>query len=167
MNAIFNRRSIRSFNGMKVEDEKLDKILRAGMQAPSAYNQQPWDFIVVRNKESLVRLSESNEYAGSLANADICIIVLGNTHRMRLSEMADQDLGACTQNILLQVADLGLGAVWYGTSPIKERMEFIKNEFKLSNNFIPYSMIGIGYPKIENANSFIDRFDASRITYVN
>lgn len=165
MNAIFTRRSVRSFTTDKVEDEKIDKILRAGMQAPSAYNQQPWEFIVVRNREKLVRLSKSNEYAGSIAEANLGIIIIGNTKRMRLPEMADQDLGACTQNVLIQIADLGLGAVWYGTSPIKSRMEFIQKEFNLGENQVPYSMIGVGYPKNPNANTFIDRFDASRVLY--
>lgn len=167
MNAIFTRRSVRTFTTQDVEDEKIDKILRAGMQAPSAYNQQPWEFIVVRGTENLQRLSESNPYASSLALANVAIIVIGNTERMRLEEMADQDLGACTQNILIQVADLGLGAVWYGTAPIKERMKFIQKEYNLSKNLQPYSMIGIGYPKNEKANVFIDRYDASRIRYVN
>lgn len=166
MNAIFTRRSVRSFSGARVEEDKVDYILRAGMQAPSAYNQQPWDFIVVRNKEKLKRLSQSNQYAGSLNEADVCIIVLGNVDRMRLPEMAEQDLAACTQNILIQVAELGLGAVWYGTSPIEERMKFIQDEFNLSRNLIPFSMIGIGYPKNENANVYLDRFDPSRINYI-
>lgn len=166
MNAIFTRRSVRTFSGKKIEDEKIDKILRAAMQAPSAYNQQPWEFIVVRNKKTLERLSQSNEYAGSLADADVGIIIIGNTQRMRLPEMADQDLGACTQNLLIQVADLDLGAVWYGTAPIQNRMQFIQKEFNLGKHQLPYSMIGIGYPKNPNANVFLDRYDSSRITYI-
>lgn len=166
MEAIFTRRSVRSFKNQRIEDEKVDKMLRAAMQAPSAYNQQAWEFIVVRNKETLQRLSTSNQYAGSLADADVGIIILGNTERMALQLMWEQDLGACTQNLLLQATALGLGAVWYGTTPYKDRMEFIQKEFDLTENFLPYCMIGIGYPKNENANKFLDRYDASKVRYV-
>lgn len=166
MEAIFTRRSVRSFKNQRIEDEKVDKMLRAGMQAPSAYNQQAWEFIVVRNKQVLKRLSTSNQYAGSLADADVGIIILGNTEKMTLQLMWEQDLGACTQNILLQATALGLGAVWYGTTPYKDRMEFIQKEFNLSENLLPYCMLGIGYPKNENANTFIDRYDADKVRYV-
>lgn len=166
MESIFERRSVRSFKSQRVEDEKVEKMLRAGMQAPSAYNQQAWEFIVVRNKEIMKRLSTSNQYAGSLADADVCIIILGNTEKMTLQLMWEQDLGACTQNVLLQATELGLGSVWYGTTPYKDRMEFIQKEFNLTENLLPYCMIGIGYPKNENANHFIDRYDADKVRYV-
>lgn len=167
MNSIFIRRSVRSFSEQEVESDKIEKILRAAMQAPSAANQQPWEFIVVKGKENLEKLSGFNPYASSLADANLGIIVLGNKERFKFAEHWEQDLGASTQNILLEATELGLGSVWYGTAPNKERMEYIKNLYNLAENILPYSVIGIGYPKSQNANTFVDRFDESRVRYIN
>ena len=57
MKEIFNRRSIRKFKDQEVEPEKIEKLLRAAMQAPSAANQQPWEFIVVKERESLLKIT--------------------------------------------------------------------------------------------------------------
>ena len=53
MNAIFKRKSIRNFLDKEIEDEKIERLLKAGMQAPSAMNTQPWEFIVVKDKKAL------------------------------------------------------------------------------------------------------------------
>ena len=52
MNTIFTRRSIRRFENKPVETEKLDRIVRAGMQAPSAHNRQPWEFLVITDEDA-------------------------------------------------------------------------------------------------------------------
>ena len=58
MNTIFTRVSIRKFQDRPVEPEKLEKLLRAAMAAPSAKNHQPWEFYVVKNRDIIERLSE-------------------------------------------------------------------------------------------------------------
>ena len=167
MNAIFTRRSVRHFSDKPIENEKIETLLRAAMQAPSAANQQPWSFIVVRGRENLDELSKYNAYAGCLKNADAAIIVLGDSKRMILPDMWQQDLAAATQNIQLQAVELGLGTVWLGTAPHKTRMEFICNLFEIDEHLLPYSVIAVGYPKKEDANHFIDRFDPERVRYIN
>ena len=76
MNEIFNRRSIRKFKAQEVEPEKIDKLLRAAMQAPSAGNQQPWEFIVVQNKERLGQIAEASPYAKSAAGSAVTFVRL-------------------------------------------------------------------------------------------
>ncbi len=56
MNAIFKRKSIRKFLDKEIEDEKIERLLRAGMQAPSAINSQPWEFLVVRDKKGIGKI---------------------------------------------------------------------------------------------------------------
>lgn len=165
MNSIFTRRSVRQFADKPVEIEKVEKLLRAAMQAPSAANQQPWEFIVVTDKTSLMKLSQYNPYAGSLKNADLAIIVLGNTDRMMYPEHWEQDLGAATQNILIEATELGLGSVWFGTAPNAERMAFIRNLYSIDEKLLPYSVIAIGYPIDENVFKFVDRYDETRVRY--
>lgn len=67
MNAIFNRASVRVFKDAPVEKEKIEMLLKAAMQAPSAGNQQPWEFIVVEDKKTLEQLSETDAYAKFVA----------------------------------------------------------------------------------------------------
>ena len=58
MNAIFKRKSIRQFLDKEIEDEKIERLLRAGMQAPSAINSQPWEFLVVKDKEGIEKIEK-------------------------------------------------------------------------------------------------------------
>ncbi|CRZ35327.1 nitroreductase [Herbinix hemicellulosilytica] len=165
MDAIFNRRSIRKYKEQAVEQEKIDKILRAAMQAPSAVNQQPWEFIVVQDKENLRKLAELSPYSKMVAEAPLAIVVLGNEDRMRYKHHWEQDLGAATQNILLEAAYLGLGAVWLGVAPIEDRMDYIRNIFGLGKKLKPFCVIPIGYPAEGQENKFVDRYDPSKVHY--
>lgn len=166
MKEIFERRSVRSFSGKPVEEEKIEKLLRAAMQAPSGGNGQPWEFIVVSGKENLKALAAYHVYASSLVGAEYGIVVLSNQKRGSMPHYYQQDLAAVTQNIMLEATHLGLGTVWYGCAPIESRIDFIKKLYDLPDDIIPFSVVAVGYPKDPNANKFVDRFDPSRITYV-
>jgi nitroreductase len=165
MEVIFNRRSIRRYKKQAVEEEKIEKILRAAMQAPSAANQQPWEFIVVRDKDNLKKLSEISAYSKMVAEAPLAIVVLGNEDKMRLQHHWEQDLAAATQNILLEAAYLGLGSVWLGVAPMEDRMKFIADVYGLKSKIKPFCVIAIGYPEEGQENKFVDRFDPTRIHY--
>ncbi len=166
MNSIFTRRSIRAFEDKAVEAEKIEKILRAAMQAPSAANGQPWKFIVVQGDENLLQLSKYNPYAASIQGAAFAVVVLCDNSKLVLPDMWQQDLSAVTQNILLQATELGLGSVWYGTAPDKRKMDYISELYNLDSSISPFSVVGIGYPKKADAIKFVDRFDETRIRYV-
>ncbi|MDF2928832.1 nitroreductase family protein [Anaerospora sp.] len=160
--AIQNRRSIRSFEGRPVEKEKVEKLLRAGMQAPSAGNQQPWEFIVIEDKETLQKMSKAHIYAGPIKNAPLGIIVLSSEKYLKYKQYFQQDLAAATENILLAAVELGLGTVWMGVAPEEERMSFIKELFNLPQGIEAFAMLAIGY---STSNKFEDRFDCARIHY--
>lgn len=163
MEIINNRRSIRTYKEIKVENEKIDKLLRAAMQAPSAYNQQAWEFIVVENKETLKKLSEMSQYSKPIEKSSVTIIVLANKDNFLVPECWQQDLGAATQNILLEVVELGLGGVWMAAAPFEDRMNYIRDMFNLQENILPYSVIPIGYP--EEENKFVDRYNSEKVHY--
>ena len=74
MNEIFSRVSIRKFTNQPVEREKIVTMLRAAMQAPSAHNQQPWEFYVVSDKDMLEKLSHISKYSMSIKNAPVAIV---------------------------------------------------------------------------------------------
>ena len=74
MDSIFHRVSIRKFQDKPVEPEKIEKLLRAAMAAPSAGNQQPWEFYVVTNRDLIQKLSATSPYAGCAKNAPVLIV---------------------------------------------------------------------------------------------
>ena len=165
MESIFTRRSVRSYNDKYVEEEKVEKILKAGMQAPSAGNQQPWEFIVVRDREILKKLASASIYAKCVDTAPVAIVLLINNDGLRFPDYAAQDMGACTQNILLEAVKQGLGAVWLGIAPLKDREKRVSGIFDLDDKFEPFAIIPMGYPLNDDANHFIDRFDDNKVTY--
>lgn len=165
MDAIFSRRSVRSYLTRPVESGKVEMLLRAAMQAPSAGNQRPWEFVVVRDRDALVRLSEMSPYSGHIARAPLAIVLLGNRGRLRFPENWEQDMGAAAENILLEAVDQGLGAVWTGVHPVPERVEAIRGQFSLPEELMPFAVIAIGYPEKPNANHHLDRYDPERVHF--
>jgi nitroreductase len=94
LKGIFNRRSIREFKDQVVEPEKIDKLLRAAMQAPSAANQQPWEFIVVKDKAALGRLSQVSPYSKPVAGSAITFVLLANTSELKVPTAWQEDMSA-------------------------------------------------------------------------
>ncbi|MBR5873880.1 MAG: nitroreductase family protein [Oscillospiraceae bacterium] len=164
MDIIFNRRSVRKYTEQKIEPEKIDRMLRAAMQAPSAGNQQPWEFIVIDDKETLVKLADFSRYAKMLPGAALGIVVL-ERQTLKYPPLVEQDLGACVQNLMLQATEDGLGTVWLGISRGDEREAFVAEMFNLPESVRPYGVVSIGYPEDENANHFVDRYDETRVHY--
>jgi len=147
--AILTRRSIRKYSREKVTDNQIEIILKAGMYAPSAMNQQPWHFIVIDDREKLNLIMEVHPYSKMLKEAGLAILVCGD-ERLQLSKgYWVVDCGAATQNLLLAAHGIGLGAVWLGVHPREERKSGIRKIFHLPDHVQPFSLISIGYPAEE------------------
>ena len=163
MDPIFARVSIRHFTAQPVEREKIEQLLRAAMAAPSATNQQPWEFVVVTEPEMLRRLSECSPYAGCLRQAPLGIAVCMRTEGLRAPDYAQIDASAATENILLEAVHLGLGAVWLGIAPVPERMEAVRQVLGAPETIQPFGLVACGYPDkpVIPAN----RYDPARVHY--
>ena len=161
--AIFTRRSIRKFTEKKIPGEMVIRILETAMYAPSERNTQPWHFIVVNEKQILHKIPSIHPFADMCYEASHAVLVCGDTNIEKLEGYIALNCGAATQNILLAVHDLGLGAVWLGVYPRKERMEPLSKLFSLPENITPVSLVAIGYPA-ESKNT-PDRFMIERIHY--
>ncbi len=126
LKSIMSRTSDRMFVPDKeVGEETIETILRAGMAAPSGVNRQPWQFVVVSNKELLKQLAASLPYCHCANEAAFAIVVCGD--KSRFLEGVDnqlwvQDLSAASENILLATHALGLGAVWTALYPHQDRI---------------------------------------------
>lgn len=165
INAIFKRRSVRSFLAKELEPEKIEILLRAGMQAPSACNTQAWEFIVVNDRSILDKIAENHSFAKMCREAPAAIIVCACPGKQGGTSEGffPQDCAAVTENILLQAVDLGLGAVWCGVYPKKNLISSMKELFGIPDDIIPFNIIAVGYPKTEPVA--VDRFDPSKIHY--
>lgn len=162
MSLIVNRKSIRKYTNQKIEKEKITELLKAGMQAPSAKNQQPWKFIIVDNREILDELSLTSTGSWMLKTATLAIIPI-ILPAEKAPHFAVQDLSAATENILLEATNLGLGSVWIGIYPLEERVNHVEKVLKITGEVHPFSIIALGYPLDEKET--ISRYDESRIYY--
>ena len=145
---INTRRSIREYDGREVEDEKIEKILKAGMQAPgSRLGAEPWEFLIIKNKETLAKIGEIKP---RVTNAPVAILLIANIERSFYKLVWQQDMSAAAENMLLEAVNLGLGGLWNGVAPEEERMNAIGEI--------------VGLPKDENLKPFC-KFDESRIHY--
>lgn len=160
---IKKRRSVRRYEERAVEPEKIETLLRAAMQAPSAKNQQPWEFIVVTDKEKRESISKMSPYSGFAADAPVLIITLCDLDRADQFNWWVSDMAACTENILLQAVEEGLGACWCGFYPYADRVEPLKELFDLPRNIMPFSIVTLGYPARESR--IVDRFEPARVHY--
>ena len=159
------RRSIREYADKEVSDEDILKILKAGMQAPgSRLGAEPWEFIVIKNKEILAKIGEIKP---RVTNAPVAIMLVANIERAFYKTVWQQDMGAACENMLLEAVNLGLGGLWNGVAPDEERMKKIGEIVGISDitNLKPYSIVTIGYPGEGWENKFMDKFDESRIHY--
>lgn len=145
---IGNRKSVRSFTGEGVSKEQLDKIIRAAMAAPTAVNKQPWAFIIVTERKVLDNLKQGLPYAKMLDKASAAIIVCAIPDKAYENslEYAIIDSTCASENILLAVEALGLGAVWTAAYPSLERMDLVRKTLSIPENIIPLNVIPIGQP---------------------
>ncbi len=149
LETIATRTSVRAYTDQPVAPETIETILRAGMAAPTARNQQPWAFVVVNSKEAMKQLADSLPYAKMLKSAPMAIVVCGDMSKALDGEVRDywiQDASAATENILLAAHSLGLGAVWTGGYPSMDRVRSIKTVLDLPSHIVPLCVIPMGYP---------------------
>ncbi len=143
---IKTRRSVRRFTGNPVDENARRELLEAAMQAPSAVNKQPWSFIVVDQRETLDRIAEIHRAAQMMRQAPLAIAVCGERGRAHRPEQMDQDCSAATENILLAAHALGLGSVWCGIYPNKERVAAFRELLGIPEHITPFAVVAIGEP---------------------
>lgn len=161
MKAILSRRSIRKYTGEPVSDEDLKQILEAAMAAPSACNQQPWHFIVVKDPEILAKIPKVQPYTRMVESAGMAIIVCAEPSLETCKGFWEQDTTAATMNILHAVNALGLGACWCGIHPNMKPVNGIRELLGIPDSVIPLNVIAVGHPDEEKAPA--DRFKKERV----
>jgi nitroreductase len=145
LDAIHSRRSIRKYLDRPVPKELVEKLLAAAMQAPSARNQQPWQFVVVDDQAILAKIPTFMPNAAMAAEAPLAILVCGDLSLEKSPGYWMVDCAAAVENMLLAAHALGLGAVWCGVYPRDKRMEGLRQLAGLPKNVIAHSLVVLGY----------------------
>jgi len=158
LDVIMNRKSVRAYTDQAVTEAQVETILKAAMAAPSGMNIQPWRFVVVRDQA--VKDALAGPRGGMTAQAPVVIVVCGETSFLRRPFGAPEDAepvamengnwtadcAAATENLLLAVEAIGLGACWTAGYPYEERIAAIREALSLPENVSPYCVVPIGYP---------------------
>lgn len=164
LETFYKRRSIRKFTAESVSREDLITLLKAGMSGPSGMNAQPWEFVVITEKESLNKIRKNLMFAKMVAPAAICVL---GSKRMQTNKAGDkfwqQDCSAATENILLAATAMGLGAVWIGIHPVHIFERQVKSILNLPAGVTPFNLIMIGHPAEEKEAR--TQYDAKRVLW--
>ena len=160
MNSIFHRVSTRKYLDRPVEREKIEAMLRAAMQAPSAHNQQPWEFYVVTDRTKLEALSKVSQWSGMLAGAPAAIVA-AYRRDLPVPSFAHIDMSAAMENLWLETDAQGLGGVWIGVAPTEDRMLAVEEIMDMPRTLRAFALFSFGYAAREKAQQ--ERFDPARI----
>ena len=165
--SIMSRTSVRSYTDKAISADTVEMLLRAGMAAPTARNSQPWHFVVIKDRAKMDEIAAKSHQEQMLKESQLFIVVCGDMNKALEGEGRDywiQDCSAATENILLAVNALGLGAVWTGIYPISERVALYNEMLQLPENLVPFCNIVIGYPAEQPTPK--DKWNAENVTYI-
>ena len=156
---INTRRSIRRYAApqQEIPGTIVKRLLHAAMQAPSAGNQQPWHFLLVTDRKKLDTVPEFHHYCKMIDQVDLAIVVCGDPDGKKWPEFWPQDCSAAVQNILLAARAEGLGTVWTGVYPDKERIQGCRDLFNIPEHILPFAIIPVGWT--EGEFNMIDRYN--------
>ncbi len=161
---IMTRSSVRAYTDEAVSHADIDVMLKAGMAAPTGGNRQPWEFVVINDRNILDQIPNYIGAAKMAAKAPLAIAVCGVPAKS-FNEYWIQDCSAATENILLAAHAIGLGAVWCGAYPENDskRTANISKLLQLPEGVLPLSIIVIGHPSGEP--TIKDKWDPAKVHY--
>jgi len=168
--AILTRRSVRQFDSTKqISHEDLEEIIKAAQYAPSAHNMQPWEFLVITDKEKMANLRHIQPWTSFAKDASAVVLVCGDENQSFSRDKDDEswnysdiDCSLATQNLLLAAHAKGIGACFCGAAPMPKVISGLQEMFSLSKNIRPLSIVVLGYPKDEPKQP-TDRFKSAKI----
>ncbi|MDR0595300.1 MAG: nitroreductase family protein [Puniceicoccales bacterium] len=161
MDTILKRHSVRNYSAKSIDDATIEKILHAGMSAPSAMGSKPWHFIVISDRDVMNAVTKIHPYAQMLLQAQRAILVCGDEDAEILPEFFQQNCAAATENILIAATSFGLGSVWVGLYPNEQYRQDFKKLFNLPNSIEPFALVPIGFS--DQTLQLLNRFDSSRV----
>lgn len=164
---IMTRTSVRQYDSERtISRDTLEILLRAAMAAPTAVNKQPWQFVVLDEREAIDSLCAYLPYAKMLEHAPLAIVTCGDLTKAIEGEGETywiQDVSAATENLLLAAHALGLGAVWTGVYPISDRVSGVQKALGMPDSIVPLAVVPVGYPAMDQSPK--DKWEPAKVHY--
>jgi len=137
---IKNRRSIRSFEKTEIAEDAIEMILEAGRWTPSASNRQPWEFIVIKDREILKNIAANAMYGNFVKRAPMAIAIVGKKNISPNWYVVDTSL--VSMNMMLMAWSLGIGTCWIGSMDREQAKKILKlNEDEYLLTILPFGYI--------------------------
>ena len=169
IDVMLKRRSVRNYTDDEIPNEKLNKILQAGLLAPTSRNRKPCSFLVVDDKETLEKLSKSKQSSSKfLKNANKAIVVVANAlisdtwiedSSIALAFMhlmaAEQDIGSCWIQIHLRKSESG-----------ESSEDYVREVLGIDDYFRIVGILSLGIPFYEVKGYKIEDIDKKRVHYL-
>lgn len=170
LEGILTRRSVRQFDSSKkISNADLQEIIRAAQYAPSAHNKQPWEFLVITDKEKMTALRHVQPWTSFAKDAAAVILLCGNTNESFSRHKEDEswnysdiDCALAAENLLLAAHAKGIGACFCGAAPMPKVVAGLQEMFALPDYIRPLSIVVLGYAQ-EEPKQPTDRFKAEKI----
>jgi nitroreductase len=146
LKCIEERVSVRKYAKAEMPKEDMDKILKAGMEAPSAMNRRPYELIVNTDNAFWNDFAKEKPTCSIAATAALTVLVVGDSNKNPTQEFLIEDASNVSENILLAATELGYGSLWAG---IKFDSDFFKkliSYFNLPAGYLPISLLIVGKP---------------------
>ncbi len=162
------RRSIRTFQDKAVEQEKIDLLIEAMLRSPSSRGLNPWEFIVVRNRETIEALARAKEHGSAfMKDASLAIVVCADPER---SDVWVEDCSIASILLHLQAADLGLGSCWVQIrrrehDHNKSAEAYVSDLLDIKEGMVVEAIIAMGYPQKEAAGHPASKLPADKVSY--
>jgi len=169
LDILIKRRSVRKYKNKEVEEEKVDKLIKAVLLSPTSKNKCPWEFIIVKDKEILENLSKAKEKGILfLKGAPLAFVILGDDE---ISDVWIEDTSIAATIVQLTAESIGLSSCW---SQIRERYynsektaeKYVQEILNIPENKRVECIIGIGYPNEEKEPHNLDDLKYNKI-YIN
>jgi nitroreductase len=125
----------------RIGEDDINEILRAGMNAPSADDTQPWEFVVVDDRGLLEKLSQTTAWTKATATASHAVIICAEP-----DELQEMNVGIAVQNLALAAANLDIGSLIMDVMSSGETQNTVKELLGIPAGYTAYIMIALGYP---------------------
>ncbi len=145
---IFKRKTVRDFTDKPVSKETIEELIKAGMAAPTAVNSQPWEFIVVTDKNMMKEFAQSLQFSRMLDTATAAIIVCTDPQKSKDKDLnyAVIDATLASENILIAAESVGLGGAWVAIYPKNTVVDYMRKTLNIPESIIPLNVIPLGFP---------------------
>ncbi|MBQ2653997.1 MAG: nitroreductase family protein [Methanobrevibacter sp.] len=168
IDVLLKRRSTRKFNGEKITKNELDKILKAGLLAPSSRNRKPINFLVVERRETLAELSKAKDHGAELlAEADKAIVVVADT---MITDTWCEDSSIALTYLHLAATDLGVGSCWVQIHMRKKdgryAEEVVRDIVKIDNHYRIAGIMALGHFENTPKPHTLDDIDKGKVHFL-